>query len=270
MSDRERFRPFTGDATNRILLKESPLPLVLCQVRWPELNHLQLDMRPRALEFGTHLSEYPLFQESQEMSYNLTPEGVQAIGAGTVFQWRSVDGAWNVSLGRRFLSFYCTQYSNFGVFSERLSEVLSYLAGSVGVPVIERVGVRYVNQVANARLLENLSEYVRPEVLGYASLAAASPSVKMTSNTNLALYSVEDVTLQVRSGVVPAGETVDGALPALATESWVLDLDSFTSNTEPFDVAEIVTSAGKLSDTAYDFFKLVVTEGFIKEFGGAS
>jgi uncharacterized protein (TIGR04255 family) len=270
MSERERFRPFTGDTSKRVLLKEAPLSLVLCQVRWPELNHLQLDMKPLALDFGSKLRDYPIFQESQEVSYTITPEGVKQEAGGTVFQWKSIDATWNVSLGRRFLTLYCTEYSDFTAFSERLALILELLEASINVPLIERIGVRYVNQIVNPLLIEHLGEYVRPDVLGYSSLTPASPEVKLVSNANQALYAVEDVMLQVRSGVVPPGQTVDPAVPAAEAESWVLDLDAFSSNIVPFSVSTALTAAGKLSDTAYDFFKLVVTDGFIHEFGGAS
>lgn len=270
MSERERFRPFTGDTSKRILLKEAPLSLVLCQIRWPELNHLQLDMKPRALEFGSRLRDYPIFQESQEISYTITPEGVQQGGGGTVFQWRSIDGSWNVSLGRRFLSLYCTDYPGFSAFNERLTAILEHLENSISVPLVERVGVRYVNQLIDPRLIDNLEGYVRPDVLGYASLAPASPGVRLVSNTNQALYSVDEVMLQVRSGIIPAGQSVDAAVPAATTESWVLDLDAFNGNIFPFNVSDVLDAAGKLSDTAYDFFKLVVTDGFVREFGGTS
>ena len=195
---------------------------------------------------------------------------MQQGGGGAVFQWRSIDGSWNVSLGRRFISLYCTDYPGFSVFNERLTAILEHLEKSIGVPLIERVGVRYVNQIVDPRLIDQLGEYVRPDVLGYASLTPASPEVRLVSNANQALYSVEDVMLQVRTGMVPVGQAVDPAVQAATTESWVLDLDAFNGNTVPFNISDVLDTVGRLSDTAYDFFKLVVTDGFIREFGGTS
>jgi uncharacterized protein (TIGR04255 family) len=270
MTDRERFRPFSGDTSKGILLKKAPLPLVLCQIRWPELNHLQLEMKPLALEFGSKLNGYPIFQESQEVSYSVTPEGVQQIGGSAVFQWRSIDGAWTVSLSRRFVSLYCTQYPNFTEFNARLAEVLEHLERIIAVPLVERVGVRYVNQVVDPKLIGHLEEYVRPEVLGYSALTPASNKVRLIGNTNQALFAVEDVMLQVRSGVVAAHEVIDAAIPPAPTQSWVLDLDAFNNHLVPFRISDVLDAAGRLSDTAYDFFKLVVTDGFVQEFGGGS
>lgn len=269
MSERERFRPFTGDTSKRILLKEAPLAMVLCQIRWPDLNHLQLDMKPRALEFGSKLHDYPIFQESHEISYAVTPEGVEQGRGGAIFQWRSIDGAWNVSLGRRFLSLHCTDYPGFIAFDERLAAVLEHLENIIGVPLIERIGVRYINQIVDPRLIDHLEEYVRPDVLGYSFLTLP-PGTRLVSNANQALYAAEDVMLQIRSGMVPVGQTVDPAVSPATTESWVLDLDAFNENIFPFNLSDVRRAAGKLSDTAYDFFKLVVTDGFVREFGGTS
>lgn len=227
-------------------------------------------MKLPALEFGSKLRDYPIFQESQEVAYTITPEGVRQDAGGTVFQWRSIDATWNVSLGRRFLTLYCTTYSDFSYFSERLALILEQLEVSIGVPLIERVGIRYVNQIVDPQLIQHLSEYVRPDVLGYASLTPASADVRLVSNANHALYSVDDVMLQVRSGMIPPGQQFDPAVPGAPSESWVLDLDAFSDHIAPFDLPSVLATAGKLSDSAYDFFKLVVTDGFVRQFGGAS
>lgn len=269
MLDRDRYRPFTGDTTKQIRLKSAPLELVLCQVRWPDLAHLQGDLKPVALRFGGTLIDYPVYGEVQELTYIITPDGVQQNAGGTIYQWRSLEGDWHISLSRRFLSLYCTKYQDFGTFSERLRPVVEAVGTAVGVPLIERVGVRYVNRITEQHLIENLSEYVCPEILGYAALPSpASGEVTLVSNANQARYAVGEISLQVRSGIVPMGETVDPAIQPAKVDSWILDLDAFTESARPYGVEPVMEVAGRLSDTAYDFFKLVTTDGFIREFGG--
>jgi uncharacterized protein (TIGR04255 family) len=269
MADRERFRPFTGDAEKKIRLKDAPLVLVLCQIRWPELNHLQGDLSEIAQGFGSTLDGYPVISNLHEMAYTITPEGVTQQPGEKIFQWHSIDGVWHISLSRRFAALYCTTYTSFPDFLERLKSVLEALESQVKVPLIERVGVRYVNRVTDSRLLENLEGYVRPEVLGYSGLTGVSGEVRLASSANQARYLVDDAALQVRSGLVPAGETVDPAVPPAQDTSWVLDLDASSERVAPFDVATAIAAAGRLSDFAYDFFKYVSTEGFLKEFGDA-
>ncbi|ACZ32051.1 hypothetical protein Xcel_3046 [Xylanimonas cellulosilytica DSM 15894] len=269
MADRERFRPFTGDTEKKIRLKNAPLALVLCQIRWPEFQHLRGDLGETAQAFGSVLDEYPVISNLHEVAYTITPEGVTQQPGEKIFQWHSIDGVWHISLSRRFVTLYCTTYTSFPDFLERLESVLEAVETQVKVPLVERVGVRYVNQVTDSRLVENLGEYVRPEVLGYSGLAGVSDYVRLASSANQARYVVDDAALQVRSGIVPAGETVDPAVSPAQVPSWVLDLDASSERVAPFDASSVLSTAGRLSDFAYDFFKQVSTEGFLKEFGDA-
>ncbi len=269
MVDRERFRPFTGDTETKIRLRDAPLALVLCQIRWPDFSHLQGDLTEVARTFGSALDGYPVISNVHEVAYTITPEGVTQTPGEKIVQWRSVDGVWHISLSRRFASLHCTSYTSFPDFLTRLERVFGALEAHVKIPLIERLGVRYVNRITDTRLVENLAEYVRPEVLGYASLTGQSGEVQLQSSANQARYVVEDAALQVRSGWVPAGETVDPAVAPVQQSSWVLDLDAASERVLPFDVSAALAEAGRLSDFAYDFFKYISTEGFLKEFGDA-
>lgn len=267
MTDRERFRPFTGDTEKRIRLANAPLALVLCQVRWPDFNHLQGDLTEVAQAFGSALDEYPLVSRIDEVAYTITPEGVTQAPGEMIYQWRSIDDAWHINLSRRFASLYCTSYTSFPDLLARLEQALDVIASKVRIPLIERLGIRYVNRLADPRLVENLAEYVRPEVLGYASLSGETGDAQLVSTANHARYMVDDAALQVRSGLLPADETVDPALTPLQQSSWVLDLDASLERIMPLDVSAVLAEASRLSDIAYDFFKYISTEGFLKEFG---
>ena len=269
MADRERFRPFTGDTSKSIRLQSNPLALVLSQIRWPELSHLQTDLKEIALNFGSALPEYPIYEEIQEVGYQVTPDGVHQSVGDKLYRWASIDRTWHVTLGRRFVSLYSTSYVAFDEFSERLLKVMESVHAHVRTPLVERVGVRYVNRLDDPRLISAISEYVRPEVLGYLSLVPASADVTVLSSANQVRYAIGDVNLQVRSGVLSPNETADPAIPPVPASSWVLDLDASSEQFEPFSVQSILARAGKLSDVAYDYFKLVTTDGFLREFGGS-
>lgn len=269
MADRVRFRPFTGDTTKSIRLGSNPLALVLSQVRWPEFAHLQGNLKATALNFGSALPEYPIYEEMQEVGYQITADGVHQSIGDTLYRWASVDKTWHVTLGRRFVSLYSTSYVAFDEFSERMSKVLESVNTHVQPPLIERIGVRYVNRFDDPRLISNLSEYVRPEVLGYLSLESDSDEVNIVNSANQVRYAIGDVNLQVRSGILPPNETADPAIPEVSVSSWVLDLDASSEQSDLFDTQRILASAGKLADVAYDYFKLVTTDGFMREFGGS-
>lgn len=267
MSERERLRPFTGDGKNRVKLANPPLRLVLCQLVWPELVQLQGNIDEIARQFGLAIADYPIFSEYTQANVVISPEGASQGPSEKVYQWRSIDDNWHVILGHRFLSFYCTTYSTFKDFCLPLEKILKELAAVVKVPLVERVGVRYVNQVIESNLIENLSEYIHPQVLGFAGIDFATGQAQLEENQNQVVIRVEDAVMQVRSGLLPPGKTVDPAIPPHSGQSWVLDLDATIHQQTSFDVNNVLASAGKLADINYDFFKYVTSEGFLKEFG---
>lgn len=270
MTERAKYRPFTGDSEKSIRLSEAPLELVLCQVRWPELTFLQEDrLRPLALRFGEAIARYPIFTEAKEINYAITPEGVTQNVVGSVFQWASVEQDWHVSLARRFVTLYCTKYTTYADLNERLQDVLEKVRDLVQVPMVERIGVRYVNRISDQRALAELPGLISPQVLGYQALPLGTGEATLQTSSNQAIYSIGDCHLQVRSGVVPPGETVDAAIPPLeGRQSWVLDLDASNDGRWILDAKAVADRASHLSDIAYDYFKLVITEGFEEQFGG--
>lgn len=271
MTERVKYRPFTGDGEQSIRLDAAPLELVLCQVRWPELSFLQEErLRPIALQFGEAILDYPIFSEAKEISYAITPEGVTQNVVGSVFQWASVDQCWHVSLARRFVTLYATTYTNYAEFDERLRSVLENVRELLKVPVVERVGVRCVNRISDDATLAELPQLISPQVLGYQGLPIATGLATLQASNNQATYAVDDCHLQVRSGMVASGETVDPAIPPLeGRPSWVLDLDASNDRRWILDSKAVADQASHLSDIAYDYFKLVVTEGFVERFGAA-
>jgi uncharacterized protein (TIGR04255 family) len=159
-------------------------------------------------------------------------------------------------------------YETFPVFESKLAGVLSKVKQVLEVPLIDRIGVRYVNQISDVDQVSRIGELVRPEILGYQALAPSTSEASLIQALNQASFQVGDSTLQVRSGIIPAGELLDPALETLDGPSWVLDIDAFSQFEMEFDVDSVLAQVSKLSDTAYDFFTWVITQGFIDEFRG--
>ncbi|WP_277959301.1 TIGR04255 family protein [Frigoribacterium faeni] len=269
MTERVRYRPFTGDSETRVRLDTAPLELVLFQMRWPELAYLQNNnLDPIAKAFGLTLTEYPLYSFTPEMSFSVGPAGVQQQEIGTVHQWSSVNGKKHVSLGRTFLSVYSQDYRGWPEFASDLESVLALLHASLDVRFVASVGVRYLNRIADRDLMGRLDQLVTPQVLGYQALpAAAAPDVSLVQNLNQAQFMVGGASLQVRSGVMAPGTTLDPSVTPVAGASWVLDIDSTAEVGTAFDLEDVLKRTGRLSDTAYDFFKFVIKTGFIDHFG---
>lgn len=268
MTNRERYRPFTNDASVRVRFDAAPLEFVLCQIRWPRLSALQGDIRPIAEQFGALLSDLPLYSETQEMSIEVTPAGIKQSPAGTVYQWNSADRATGVSLTRDFVALTSKNYVGYDAFSGQLRDVLTALSSAVEIPLVERIGVRYLNRITDADHLARIDQLVSPELLGHQALTPATADVQIVQALTQSLFQVGSGYLQARSGVLAAGESIDPTVDPIGTQSWVLDIDSFHQQEMVFGVESVLTEAGRLSDAAYDFFKLVIRQGFIEAFEG--
>lgn len=267
MTSRDRYRPFTGDAARRLRFESNPLALVLCQVRWPNLAAFQMDFDVKAKSFGALLQGFPLFSEHEEMSLGFSPDGVNHSQV-SIYQWSSVDRAWNVSLGPTFVTLSTTDYSNYEAFSEKLHQLLVALSEVFDLPLIERVGMRYVNVIDDSQQIANVDSLVRPEILGYHALSLDESEVVLKQSLNQALFQVGEGLLQTRTGLIPAGEVLDPALGAYDSPTWVLDIDAFLEGEKLFDPQDVLSQTGTLSDSAYDFFKFVIESGFMEIFGG--
>lgn len=267
MTERRKLRPFTGDSEKRVRLQNPPVKLVLCQLAWPDLVSLPDEMDDVARQFGRAIADYPIYEEHTQNNIVISPTGQSDGTLETLYKWKSVDNEWHVVLGRRFLSFYRTAYTSFSDFQGRLEKILIELKSILHVTALERIGLRHVNQVTDSSLVENLSDYIEREFLGFAGTTFDSGMAQIESSQNQVIISVNDALLQVRTGVLPPMQTVDPAIPLCSKRSWVLDLDSTIASQRPFEVNEVLENTGELADINYDFFKFVATDGFLRKFG---
>lgn len=260
MTDRVRFRPFTGDSERRVEMTRAPLALVLVQVRWPEHGHLAVDFKKLALAFGENLDDFPLF-EVVEQGIQITPEGVQTIEGDTSYQWRSIDDVWVVRLTRTFMSLYCAPHDDYrySELAERLNRLIALLGSVLRIRLTDRIGVRYVNRLSEPDAMKELPAIFDTRVLGMSGLAERD-GVQLVNTLSQAIYKVEDVVLHVRSGYLGSNETMDPAIKPVESQSWVLDLDASQETRLIFEPDRIEAVAGRLADVAYDFFKLVLRD----------
>lgn len=261
MTERVRFRPFTGDSERRVEMTRAPLALVLVQVRWPEHGHLAADFKKLALAFGENLDDFPLFQEVVEQGIQITPEGVQPIQGDASYQWRSVDDIWVVHLTKTFMSLYCAPHDDYrySELAERLDRLVGLLESVLRIRLTDRIGVRYVNRLSEPDVMKELPTIFDTRVLGMSGLTGQA-AVQLVSTLSQAIYKVEDVTLHVRSGYLGPNETMDPAIRPVESPSWVLDLDASQEMRLIYEPGQIQAVAGRLADVAYDFFKLVLKD----------
>lgn len=269
MEHRKKYRPFTNDAERSVYLDAAPLKLVISQIHWPEHAALSYSFDELAKSFGSKLEGYPLSGTVEEVTYELTSEGpVQ--GKGLVsYQWTSPDEIWTVHLNPRYLSLACRSYEgyDFQDVLERLTPLAEMTDELLGITTIERVGVRYINRVEDGDLVAEIPQHFKPQIVGYQNLQLAE-KIALQTSISLAQFSLGEIQLRVRSGLLAPGETPDPLLENLDTQAWALDLDAFSNVKCLYRPATVMETVGKLSDTCYDFFKFSLLDEGEKAYGG--
>ncbi|MGW5317709.1 TIGR04255 family protein [Nocardia thailandica] len=262
--------PFAVPEPGSVPLREAPLVRVIGQIRFPSLTRFAADGDEIAKGIAADLAErYPMIQVGQEVAEILTANGVaQESRSSRIWRLTSTDRSWRVSFSGSFLSVDTTSYSRRGDFVERLVEAWATLSGHIEVPFIERVGVRYVNQLTDKARIDRIAELIRPEVLGVA-FAHQPEDAALQSALSEAQYSFADGAAFVsRWGLLPPGFSVDSELDVFDHSTWVLDMDSFQEfGPGIYDGGDLSEVAVTVARRGYQFFRWTVTAEGLEEFG---
>lgn len=261
-------RPFGDEPLVDVPLPRAPLARTLVQVRFPRLSTL-VGNDSVANAFAAALGQnYPILHEQRETSITITPEGVtQSPGQGRIWQLRSADESWQISLGDSFLSLDTAAYVSRDDFAARLRASWAVFADIGSPPFVERIGVRYINRITEPDILSDLASLVRPEVLG--GLGVQLEGVILVHSVSETLYQIDEHDgLQTRWGMLPPWAVLDPTVTPVAMPGWVFDLDSFRQTKMSADPDEIVGHLSLLASRAYRYFRWAVKAEFLARFGG--
>jgi uncharacterized protein (TIGR04255 family) len=221
--------------------------------------------------FQEHIrARYPQASQNNVLHFQVPLPGIETPAAinrqVTEFKFEDEAHQWRVSLGIDFLSLDTEVYGNRDLFLARLEEPLRALEACIRPSHCTRVGIRYVDRIKDAGLLEQVPALFRPEMLGLASSGDMVGQVSQVFAE--ALMTTREGKLLVRSGRLPANSTHDPVLiPPLASDTWILDLDSFSTEQKPFQSETVLEDARALAERAYTFFQWSITKTFIENFG---
>src|SRR5581483_3006748 len=264
-----KITPFGSEPLAEIALPRAPLVRVLSQVRWPQLTVMKAQLDSSAQQVGSKLaSQYPLSAEQREVHIVLSPEGVSQQAAGKIFQFRSVDEAWQVSLSESFVALESSHYTSRDDFCTRLEAVLAALASVVDIPLAARIGFRYTNRIAGDQNLAASPNLVQETLLGGHAVPLEG-GVSLIHTLSEAVYQVGDIRLLARWAHLPPNSSIDPAIAPTDLPSWVLDLDAFRENRLDFNPRSLAEHARELSAVASRFFRSAPSDDFLRHFGGA-
>ena len=146
----------------------APLVRTIAQVKFPYLTQFAVNEDAVASAVANALSgSYPIMEVGHEVAVTITAQGVAENRSATkIWRLASGDRAWQISFSGTFLSIDTTRYVRRSDFAQRLADAWTALNSEVAVPYVERLGVRYINQLTDRDHLDGSTLLLRAEVLG--------------------------------------------------------------------------------------------------------
>ena len=262
----EARNPLLGPSPVEVPLANAPLVRVIGQVRFPLVISLQ--HRDFVAPFQEAIRQkYPVLRQEGTRSIELQPDGNTIVESSVLWRFHDAAGAWRVTLGTDFLALETTRYNSRSDFLDRFQYVLEALQEHVELSVIDRVGLRFIDRIA-ANDVDDLHRLIQPQVVGVLGTALA-PLTQQAVAHHVFHLPDENAQMSVRWGSLPPNVTFDpAAIEAIEAPSWVLDIDAFVQDTVDFELGATMTLSRALAERIYSVFRWVITDEFLKRYGG--
>ena len=262
--------PLRGTPPNEIALPNAPLVTVIAQVRFPTI--LAVSSQEQIIGFHERIrTTYPHLerQEIQATFPFVPPPPLPSSTAGMFVHWRFADGIaadwkWRISLTQDFISLETKAYESRSNFLGRLEFILQAFLETLKPTHVTRFGIRYIDQITGDGV-SRIDSLLRGEVMGVASSLGGEAIQHFTE-----LYVPADPGhLLARWGKLPANMTIDpNLIPPLPENTWVIDLDVSKNETAYFETAAVIETARLAAERVYAIFRWMVTDEFLKAYGG--
>ena len=266
-------RPLNPTPTREVPLPRAPLARVIAQARFPPILAIRDPDKVAVLQEALR-ETYPNLSQDQVHSIELTGGQTPNVRQGLIWRLadREKDAPWRVSLGVDFVALETSSYDSRDDFLERLRNVVSAVERAFKPASASRLGLRYIDRLTDDAV-DRVHDLIHPEALGIIRTRENPDSALGESVIHLmteAQFLAQDgARIQGRWGKLPADATYDpDALEPVAKPSWVLDLDMFTIESQPFASDGLLTTATEFSKCLYWLFRQMVTEEFLRFYGG--
>lgn len=261
--------PF-GAVVPEVPLPNAPLVFVVAQVRFERVASIANEEFIAGFQEAIR-SAYPKMRREQQASVLIAPDGRVVTGeAGVAWRFDEHPERWQVALAPDSLAISTSSYTSRTDFVARLATVLGGAQQQLNLRFCERLGVRYVDRVTDDELLSRLSQLVRPEVMGIATVPPGEQGVERVHAFSDTTYRLpnDGASLHARWGSLPPQATLDPAVEPVDAPSWVLDLDAYSTDSEPFEARALAQRAEALCQRIYRFFRWTVKDEFLVAHGG--
>jgi uncharacterized protein (TIGR04255 family) len=261
--------PF-GHSVPEVDLPRAPLVYVIAQARFERIASVSNESFVAGFQEAVR-DVYPLMRKDQQAGILIGTDGRVVPGESSNITWRFDQDPeqWQLTLSPDAITLTTSRYTRRRDFIARLQHAITAAEKHLRVRFCERLGIRYIDRVTDEQLLARLPELVKPEVLGVACLPLGESDTEQIHCFSDTVYRmVDNVDLHARWGILPAKATFDPGIEASDVQSWILDLDMYTTRQETFDPGALTAKAEVMCERIYRFFRWVVTDEFLMAHGG--
>jgi uncharacterized protein (TIGR04255 family) len=234
-------------------LPGAPLKIALVQVRYRTVLAIE---RPE---------DVATFQERLGGSYELidrqlTPSVRVFVGdqilepsppplAESLFRFQDRDNGWWVALSSSSLGFEASRYRRFPDFAAEFRRVVRHLLEVFAPKTQTRLGMRYINEIADPRLEGSMTAILVPSLVAPLGTELGTDLVSSLSELR---FQQPDGLFVLRHGLVG---------PA----TYVLDFDYFDEEERPFDVDGILARTDAYHSVIESLFAWCLTPEYLNE-----
>jgi uncharacterized protein (TIGR04255 family) len=220
--------------------RQNPLKSVVWQVRFPPLllvndpsfvAHFQAAIR----------TDYPLAEpRASQVSVAVGQQGASATSEPAAWHFRDESGSWLVALHQQWLSLETEDYVQFEDFRDRLEALLVAAEPTLGLTHIERMGLRYVDQIqaAGASTPAQFARYLNDNLIGVVAGEQLSPYV--IDAIQMIRLDVDQHQMTIRHGFV-------------GTRTGHEDAPFYLIDTDAYEIGPRAYDRGYCLERTYDF-----------------
>ena len=234
----------------RVELQQSPLVLVVCQIRFPAI--VDLDERHPPGKFQRLLKfRYPVADIRQNLSLEVPQPEIVRASREVFWSFEDPQREWTVSIGQRFLSLETKRYRTFNEFIKRFRAVLDAARKVHPIEIRERIGLRYVDRIARSdqdnKLPEDWPSRVNQNFIPLRSMRGSGEPQLANIETR---FCFDGHVLAVRSAFVDKG------FPGAPNDQLILDFDCYSE--EKGELSGINQLLEEFRSTCYNAFRHAV------------
>ena len=265
-------KPLSGPPPTEVPLPNAPLARVIAQVNFPDILAIRNPDKVAAFQEEIR-STYPILKQERINELILQPAGAPEVRTGLIwrFQDQEENPKWRASLGIGYVALETTAYLSRSDFLDRLRTLVASAEAAFKPAEMKRLGIRHINRLTD-EAVDRIADLIQPKVLGIARPNNEPPANLRDAVVHLiteAQLLAEGGQIQARWGSLPANGTIDPtALEPIAKPSWLIDLDMFTNSPQPFVSAKIYETAVRFAERIYSVFREMVTDEFLRFYGG--